>query len=117
MKLKRKTPCKECPFRKTSLPGWLGPWTTQEILAQVHSEGGLACHTVVNKLVEEGVEQDSEEMQERTHVCVGSLQHANASCKRYRHPMLAGWAEEVGTSDQILDLRAFMNHHGEKKRG
>ncbi len=39
-----KSPCAECPFKKTALPGWLGPDTPAQVVAQVHSEAGYGCH-------------------------------------------------------------------------
>lgn len=112
MKLTRKKACAECPFKKGSIRGWLGPWTAQELLAQAHSEGGFACHMSVNDLIEEGYEEGTTELQEDVHVCVGSLQHANRACKSFRpgNP-LVDMARSVGKSNEILNPREFMNHH------
>lgn len=106
MKLSRKTPCKECPFRKTSAPRWLGPWTMPEIMRQAHSEAGLGCHL-------SAAEEKSDP--ETTHVCVGSLQNANLSGKSYRNPILREWADIVGNGKgQILKLFEFIKHHGDE---
>lgn len=40
-------PCGECPFKRTSLEGWLGPWTPSELLRQIEVEA-LACHMTVD---------------------------------------------------------------------
>jgi hypothetical protein len=114
MVLKRKNPCKECPFRKESARGWLGPWTIDTILLQVHSDlnplPGLACHLDVSAKKDLGLH--GTELYDKSHVCVGSLQHANKSAKRYRNFILNKMAEAVGVSDQILDLFGFKKHHG-----
>jgi hypothetical protein len=114
MKIKRTNPCAECPFRKISPKGWLGPWTTDGILAQAHSEAGLACHVDVNK---KAGKLSAEELRAKAHVCVGSLQSANKSAKIYRNPKLNQMQKDVGTSDQILSLFEFRGHHCLKKGG
>jgi len=118
MKLKRKHPCGECPFRQESMKGWLGPWTLDSILQQVHAEvpghktPGLACHLDVAVQLERKEDISNEELYEKSHVCVGSLHHANASFKRYKHPELNVMAAEVGLLSTILDLFKFRKHHG-----
>lgn len=44
-----KEPCKECPFRKTSLRGWLGDLTAQETHDHVLNEANFACHMTRKK--------------------------------------------------------------------
>jgi hypothetical protein len=111
MKLKKRKPCKECPFRKTAPRGWLGFWSVNTILQQVHSEAGLTCHLEAEKpsLKKLGVEGFAE----KSHICVGSIIHANKTCKRYHTPELAGMQEELRGSeetDNVLGLE-FKKHH------
>lgn len=118
MKLKRKTTCKECPFRKKSLPGWLGPWTAMTIIQQSHSEGGLACHVSVRDLSRDGNAADSLEelleLRKKTHVCVGGLQNANQCGKLFRDPAMRSLADLVGTDpENILNIHEFLKHHKE----
>ena len=40
----QKKPCKQCPFRKESHPGWLGGFTVEETMAAAVSEGDFHCH-------------------------------------------------------------------------
>lgn len=96
MKLKRKHACNECPFRKTSSPS--PPRIAEAVLAFVHGERAFACH------------KDFES------ICVGSLKHANKSCKMYRDPRLKKMQDEVrdGDSSQILNEWEFMAHHNVK---
>lgn len=44
MKDNLKEPCKECPFRKNSLNGWLGNLTAKETHDAVLNEADFACH-------------------------------------------------------------------------
>ncbi len=39
-----KTPCKECPFRKTAIRGWLGGLTAQETKDAIMAEQDFSCH-------------------------------------------------------------------------
>jgi len=107
MKLRRKKPCKECPFQKGAIPGWLGPWTAQTIVQQAHSESGLACH--VDAAAKKDVPDD--ELYDTVHACVGSLANANISCKRYANPELNAYAKKVGVIEGIMDVREFFQRH------
>lgn len=49
MKQPTGTPCKECPWRRKSAPGWLGPHTAEEWISMAHGEGFIACHLTIEK--------------------------------------------------------------------
>lgn len=49
MKDNLKQPCKECPFRKTSMRGWLGGLTAKETSDYVLDEADFACHMTRHK--------------------------------------------------------------------
>lgn len=53
-----------------------------------------------------------EELAAVSHVCVGSLQHANASHKLYKNPELRKMQDAVGENPDILNYREFEGHHG-----
>lgn len=106
MKLKRKTRCKECPFRKGAPRGWLGPWTPETILAQANSEAGLACH--MDAKAKRRLTDD--ELVEKVHVCVGSMQYANRTCKIYRNPELEEMRRAVGTAKDCMSFE-FKAYH------
>lgn len=43
-----KKACSQCPFRKISIPGYLGPWPgPSELLDQAFSETGFVCHQTI----------------------------------------------------------------------
>ena len=97
----RPNPCGECPWRRDSLPGWLGPWTAEEWAALAHSDQPIACHTSIEV---EGSWDTSGIRQ-----CAGSaIMRANL-CKSPRDPEVAvgkpnretifGWTDE------------FIEHH------
>jgi hypothetical protein len=38
-------PCKECPLRRDSLPGYLGGYTPEMYIEILHSPASIACHS------------------------------------------------------------------------
>jgi hypothetical protein len=102
--------CAECPFRKDSAKGWLGPWDdSDEIINQSQNESGLACHMRIEH------EENGEVSYDDTHVCVGSMAYANATCKVYRAPTLREAQKKVAQTvkdEEILSNREdFSKHH------
>mgnify|MGYP001618446155 CR=1 FL=1 len=77
-----KKACNECPFRKTSLPGYLGPWPgPNELLDQAFSETGFVCHkTIVRD------ERTLQFKEKKFRLCAGSLICANKTSKIFRDP-------------------------------
>lgn len=43
-----KTPCVDCPWRRTAIPGWLGSLTAQEWIARAQGDAPIECHTLKN---------------------------------------------------------------------
>ena len=62
-------PCGECPFRKTSPAGWLGPWTAEEIV-EIAKYEPFACH----RTIPDGFEPEEEDPWDHTLMehCVGA---------------------------------------------
>jgi hypothetical protein len=44
-KKQHKSPCSDCPFRRDSIPGWLGTMNVNEWVQLAHGEGKADCHT------------------------------------------------------------------------
>jgi hypothetical protein len=42
-----KTPCSDCPFRRDSLPGWLGGYEPDQYAQLAHSDERIDCHTKI----------------------------------------------------------------------
>ena len=103
----QKKPCRECPFRKRAPAGWLGPWTPEDLIGQVMSEAGFACHMTVK---EDGVSTG-------TLQCAGALICANKSAKGYRNPELAMDQNALrGHFDnEVMGAHEFLEHHNNAK--
>lgn len=44
-KKQHRSPCSDCPFRRASIPGWLGLLSADEWMLLAHGEGQADCHT------------------------------------------------------------------------
>ncbi len=44
-KTQHKKPCGDCPFARTAVRGWLGPYTAEQWIRLIHGEGKVECHT------------------------------------------------------------------------
>jgi len=42
-----KKPCSDCPWARSSFPGWLGGMSADEWLQEAHSESTIECHTLL----------------------------------------------------------------------
>lgn len=82
------TPCNECPWRRKSAPGWLGPFTAEEWLALVHSDVPIACHVTIP----EGG-HDDDWSQPGLRQCAGAAQFRANVFKSPRNPQVARAAE------------------------
>lgn len=119
MKDTLKNPCNACPFRKNSLPGWLGPWDATGLHQFVMNEGDFACHLTIpqdenNPVIVEAI----------TTRCAGSVLYLGKNCKSPRHEPLVTILNDAKADsdyrtrlDNILNLREFSNHHNLKPNG
>lgn len=107
-----KSPCRECPFRKTSIPGWLGPDSPAEVIAQVHSEGGYGCHM----LLEGRGDEDGVVPREEAEHCAGAMLHANLTHKQYRNKEMAEHQGRISKCKVKVMGWEFLEHHGIKKK-
>lgn len=85
-------PCKDCPWRKVSAPGWLGGFSVQYWLSAAHSDVVIQCHT--NDL----------------HQCAGMAMYRSNVCKSVRAPMLDLPSSPLAFSNPF----DFSKHHGVK---
>lgn len=103
MKLHHKVPCKECPWRKDSLQGYLGGWGAERYADAVAQNEIPACH---NR--DHGPESDE------TAFCVGALQCGkNAAILPRRAAGDAIAAREVvgGNPDVFRHPADFYRYH------
>lgn len=90
-----KTPCVECPFRKTSAKGWLGGFTVEETLNCAKSEQDFLCHKSGRK----GVKRQ----------CAGRMLFASKTCKTFINESLEDVRKKVRdeNSDFIENILGF----------
>lgn len=105
-----KKPCVDCPFKKTSLAGYLGGrWEAIELHRFVMSEGDFACHNTI---------KGDQEIHDKLEHCVGSILYMNKNAKRCSHNTERKAIQESlkgeSTSD-ILNLVEFCEHHKDAK--
>lgn len=75
-------PCGECPFRRVSARGWLGPWKPTELLFHL-GRGEFACHRTIPR--DEEVAADDPRLQ----ACAGAAIFLNNKIEESRHPAVA----------------------------
>jgi len=66
-----KKPCRSCPFRRTSLPGWLGAAMPEEFALSIARDEALPCHESID--YEDPEWLTKWESRERGEHCIGSL--------------------------------------------
>lgn len=108
-----KNPCKECPFRKDSPPGWIGTHSSaQEIVDIVKHDQYFPCHMKVDYNDPDW----KDKITEKPH-CVGGLAFMNNSCKVSRDPVIAAMQKDVGRRDDVFSFgHEMVEHHARNKR-
>ncbi len=105
-----KKTCNDCPFRKQSLPGWLGDYNSaQELHNIVMSEAPFPCH-----LTHTDEEISFEEAGTVEHpLCAGALMYMRKAGKLPRNKELLDAMKSFPISelDAILSYREFFQHH------
>ncbi len=128
MQHRLKRPCSECPFRKASPPGYLGPWEgPEEIHGVVMAEVPFACHLTVNSPEDyadlmKPEDQGGCSLDESTiegliacdsSRCFGALLYMKKAGKLPRDPETSTVLQTVGPEllDRILSVPEFFTHH------
>ena len=99
-------PCSECPWRRRSAPGWLGPMTAQQWIGTVHSDAPIACHMTVTEVDEEG---HGDWAADGIRQCRGAAMFRANVCKNPRHEHI-----ETGPHDTVrvfANNNEFLEHH------
>lgn len=97
--------CKECPFRDSSPPGWLGPYKDPlHFVEDAFHEDSMACHMDVSAHGE-----DSDKLR----VCAGAIQCANRTAKRFVNPVLLAAQDAIRGSEEpdVMSKWQFVEHH------
>ncbi len=106
MKLYHKTPCAECPWRKTSPQGYLGGWSAEGYADAVSANEVPACH-----LRDHGPDTDE------TAFCAGALGTIANACIAPHRAAGDGMAakEAVGRNPDCFEHPAkFYEYHAGK---
>ena len=69
-------PCRECPFRRESMPGYLGEDTPDGFMATTLADHEMPCHLTVDY-----EEDDWEESLDEASYCAGALNFFRNMCK------------------------------------
>lgn len=89
-------PCSDCPWRRDSLPGWLGEMTADAWLECAHGESIVQCHTVSNPAIQ----------------CAGLAIYRRNVAKLPRPPSLILEADRVAV---FASRTQFKEHHAQKE--
>lgn len=119
MKIVLRAPCRECPFLKKAIKGWLGEDTPEQVWAKVHADTpfGYPCHMDVDEVSESrGEDETWREDPDSVEQCTGALLHAAKTSKsysdRFREAARQALKAIIGL-DGILGME-FMKHHKER---
>jgi len=82
--------CSDCPWRRDSLPGWLGGLSVEEWLHRAHTDTYVPCHVVTNQQ------------------CAGLAIYRRNTCKSVRPPLLTLPADRELCLSNRLEFEA---HH------
>jgi len=104
LKPPRGTPCGECPFRRTSMAGYLGPHRAKTFLMMALSDGHMPCH------LEHG---DGRGQVEDAHQCSGRAIFMANSCKVPADDTLVRLT--VDRKTVLGNSVEFLEHHGQHR--
>lgn len=104
MKPPLKKPCKQCPFRVKSAPGYLGASVVNDFLATTMSDAEMLCHSTVN--YEDPFWQSK---LDKARLCAGSVIFYANILKMSRRPD----APVLSKSEEVFKSpKDFLKHHG-----
>jgi hypothetical protein len=108
-----KKQCKQCPFRKTSAPGWLGEYTAGSVFSSIWKGFPFFCHTRIDYKRKDWKER----AMKKGPLCVGGLVFANkmrAPEREIQHEPIRIAREKVRlieSSVECMDPKDFAEHH------
>lgn len=109
MKTACKVQCKQCPFRATSLPGWLGGYTAESIPPTLWRNIPFLCHPTVD--------YDKPGWRERAErngkLCRGALVFANCMMAPLREGAYPGEED----AEVIAARKEFVQDAGKRGHG
>jgi hypothetical protein len=108
---KRTTCCRSCPFRAESIPGWLGPFTAEQLEAHVKMDGVFICHETITAMKKKGASDDT--IEEKGQHCVGFMRYMNAAAQLSRDDQRSQFQNILRKKEDVpvLKARQFVDHH------
>jgi hypothetical protein len=109
-----KQPCNQCPFRRNSLPGYLGEasYNPEEFL-QTIEHSPIPCHRLVDWSADDS--QIQAELMKFEHPCIGALQFLKNSCKLPHDSKYIELRNSMEQNENVFQFRhEFINHHNKK---
>ncbi len=101
-------PCNECPWLRTSAPGWLGPATADEWAKTAASDSPILCHLTIHPA--DGEDQADWD-DPRLRQCAGAAIFRNNVHKLPRHPCDAARDFEADRGTVFGWYDEFTAHH------
>lgn len=104
-------PCNDCPFRRISLPGWLGAWEGPEQLSShVLAGNRYPCHLTMNGNEHyEGMGLEQQEIDDL--ILVDSTQCQGSVLYLEKFKLEANHAIVTSRYFGILSRHSFIRHH------
>jgi len=98
-KTQHTSPCSDCPFRRNSIPGWLGSMPPEFFVHLAHSDARYDCHTKKADV-------------KTFHQCAGMAIFRDNICKSPRDPNVLQL--DGNTVKVFSDGQEFINHHRDR---
>lgn len=111
MKFDRTSCCKECPFKRDSIPGYLGfaSYNPDEFIFPIwYGDQQIPCHSEIR------ANEDINEVMHSKNHCFGALQMMKNACKspQNKETALAVSVLKVDKETVFQWLPEFTKHHG-----
>lgn len=102
-------PCSECPWRRKSLPGYLGPFGPEKWIEIIHSEAPIACHLTLRGT--RGKTAEEIYAMPTVRQCAGAAIYRNNVLKSSRNPTAADHVFEEDPKTVFARDIEFIAHH------
>lgn len=110
----QKEPCKQCPFRRKSMPGWLGANSPEEMVNGIMSEVPLPCHSTIDYRKRDWAEKWF--ARKIGKLCMGA-RIFSANCAKKPRPTSLLPVVEQNTELVFTTPQEFVAHHRSLGRG
>lgn len=106
MRFERLRACRDCPMKRKSLGGYVGPYGSADEMIAVAKEGPYACHMGPG---------NGDPSHPQATQCYGAAVMANKSAHISRNPDVAEYQRQVGKTDrdteEIMDQWECKTYH------